>query len=269
VSFNRLLATIQEFVDVGVREVLFSGGEPLLVKGFVSLIEELSGVCAADIYIATNGMLMSREIARRLKRSSVRGIDISLDGHTPELHNAVRLHPAAFSKAVEGIRTCVAEELPLRISGMVTSRNAEHIEDYIEFLVSLGVRQVVLNMILEAAGRARENPQLVVQPRAGERIVQSVFRAKQRFGEQIHIDCRFAQNHSPVAKGCPAGLRLLHITADGEVSPCSWLYKIDKTRFTLGNIKHDSLRECLQRNSQVMQPLVTITQNCPIPHVHP
>lgn len=268
VSFTRMLAIIREFAEVGVREVLFSGGEPFLVSGFVSLIEELSDTCTADIYVATNGTTISKELAKRLKHTSIRSIDISLDGHAPEFHNEVRLHPTAFARTIDGIRACVGEEIPLRVVGMLTPRNSEYIEDYIELLVSLGVRQVVLHSILKAAGRARHNPQLVIWPENIAQIAEKVSHAKRRFGENIQIDCRFAQSQSPVAEGCPAGERLLHITADGDVSPCSWLYKIDKSRFTLGNIKRDSLQDCLTRNSTVMQPLVTITANCPIPYVH-
>ncbi len=51
----------------GVLEVAFGGGEPLMFDGFAELVEELHATTSLGINVTTNGMLLTRELAARLR----------------------------------------------------------------------------------------------------------------------------------------------------------------------------------------------------------
>ena len=53
----------------GIREVRFSGGEPLVNKDTLKMIEWLNENSEVEIGLATNGSLVNEDIAQRLGRT--------------------------------------------------------------------------------------------------------------------------------------------------------------------------------------------------------
>jgi hypothetical protein len=124
----------------------------------------------------------------------------------------------------------------------------------------------VLQTVLPSGGRAVEHPELILGKSGISQVEEQVERAQVRWRGEIEIDFRAGQRGGGAA-GCPAGHHLLNISAEGDVSTCSWLYKISPKRFALGNIKSRSLAECLSRTVDVMEPWIRRTPGCPIPIV--
>jgi MoaA/NifB/PqqE/SkfB family radical SAM enzyme len=122
----------------------------------------------------------------------------------------------------------------------------------------------VLQTVLPSGGRAVEHPDLILPRSQINAVEQQVERARAEWGTRINVDFRAGQS-SGGASGCPAGRHLLNISAEGDVSTCSWLYKISPKVFTLGNIKTDSLSDCVSRAENVMYPWTEQTSGCPIP----
>jgi len=265
VPFDRAVSVVREFPKLNIDQVLFSGGEPLLRKDLPALIQEID--CSATrVHIASNGMPITVGMARKLKNAGIASVAISLDGHNAETHNAVRLHGLAFQKTLDGIRACVAEQVPVRVAGMITPSNIDFIEDFVRLLVSLGVRKTLLSPVVEEAGRARENAHLSLPAQLIPKALEAVDRARRDHGDFIEIDHRLSEQ-TQIIPGCAAGTRFVFISPEGDVGGCSWLFKTDPKRFSLGNIKRESLDMCLGRNESVMKPLISLTSWCPIPYV--
>jgi MoaA/NifB/PqqE/SkfB family radical SAM enzyme len=265
VTSERMIAVAGELADADVRDVLFSGGEPFLRAGFLDVVRAIDPDRTL-VYIASNGTAIDERTVETLRDARVAGIDISLDGHSPDKHQLLRLHPTSYQRAIRGIEACVAGELPLRVTSCVIPETAAHVEDLVALLVGLGVKTLVMQTVLPSGGRAIEHPNLEIDPAAIPYVDEQIDRAQQRWADQISIDLR-AGVSSGGAHGCPAGNNLLNISADGDVSTCSWLYKIAPDRFTLGNIKTRSLHECLAGIDHMMQPWTSLTPGCPIPEV--
>lgn len=83
-SFEEITRLARHFVQLGVRKIRLTGGEPLLRKHLESLIEQLARLRtpdgqALDITLTTNGSLLARK-AQGLKDAGLRRITVSLDG---------------------------------------------------------------------------------------------------------------------------------------------------------------------------------------------
>jgi len=80
---------IEELADAGVVVIAFSGGEPLMRKDF---FEVAAHACRNDIYVAlaTNGPLITPEMAGRIRDAGIEYMEISVDGKDAESHDAVR-----------------------------------------------------------------------------------------------------------------------------------------------------------------------------------
>jgi cyclic pyranopterin phosphate synthase len=82
--FEEIIRIIRCFANMGVRHVRITGGEPLVRKGIVSLIEQISHVEGIDdLAMTTNATLLSK-YARDLKDAGLKRVNISLDTLKPE-----------------------------------------------------------------------------------------------------------------------------------------------------------------------------------------
>lgn len=105
-STEEALGFIQSLADFNVPVLLFSGGEPLIRPDFFTLAEEAARLGIRPT-VSTNGTLIDRPTAQRLKDTGVGYVGISLDG-LEEVHDAFRCQRGAFKKALQGIENCVA-----------------------------------------------------------------------------------------------------------------------------------------------------------------
>lgn len=96
-----LIDNLQEF---RVPVVLFSGGEPLLRKDLFQLLQYAKQRNIRST-ISTNGTLIDKEIASKLKQCGVGYVGISLDG-IGEKHDKFRRTKGSFDGALKGIRSC-------------------------------------------------------------------------------------------------------------------------------------------------------------------
>ncbi len=78
------IATIaRAFVELGVEKIRVTGGEPLVRRGALELIEDLGRLPLKELVLTTNGMRLAR-YAGRLVRAGVRRVNVSLDSLRPD-----------------------------------------------------------------------------------------------------------------------------------------------------------------------------------------
>ncbi len=114
------LALLDDLKTFGVPVVLFSGGEPLMRPDLFELVSHtvVSGMRAV---ISTNGTLITREVALRLKDLGLSYVGISLDGIEPT-HDRFRGKKGSFAAAMAGVRRC--QEVGLKVGLRFTLNRA-------------------------------------------------------------------------------------------------------------------------------------------------
>jgi len=127
---------IDRIAASGIRTFVFSGGEPLLREDLFALIAYAKSK-RFNVFIATNGTLITREVAKLLKAFDV-GVVIGLDGANPETHDAIRGVEGAYDAVIAGIEHCTAEKLYLHVNIVASRLNFDEIERIIDYGDSLG-----------------------------------------------------------------------------------------------------------------------------------
>jgi cyclic pyranopterin phosphate synthase len=102
------LRLIRVFVSLGIRKVRLTGGEPLLRKDIVSLVEQLSGLSTReaeplDLAVTTNGHLLA-EMAVPLARAGLTRVTVSMDAVDPAIFARITRVPGSFEKVLAGVR---------------------------------------------------------------------------------------------------------------------------------------------------------------------
>lgn len=123
-SFEEITRVARLFVDLGVRKIRLSGGEPLLRHGVERLVEQLAGVRDADgrpveLAMTTNGTLLAAR-ARSLKDAGLTRLTVSLDALDDGVFRSISDSGAAVGKVLEGIAAAQAAGLaPLKVNTVV------------------------------------------------------------------------------------------------------------------------------------------------------
>jgi cyclic pyranopterin phosphate synthase len=83
----------QVIVELGIDKIRISGGEPLVRRGVLTLMEEIGKIDGIkDFAITTNGVLLPK-YAQALREAGVRRVNISLDTFDAEKY---RFHYSLF-----------------------------------------------------------------------------------------------------------------------------------------------------------------------------
>ena len=81
-SAQEIVKLAQVFVELGVKKIRLTGGEPLARKEFPEILEQLSAL-PVELTLTTNGVLIHKHL-EVLKKAGVRSINVSLDTLQPE-----------------------------------------------------------------------------------------------------------------------------------------------------------------------------------------
>jgi pyruvate-formate lyase-activating enzyme len=128
----RVQRVAREAVELGVKEIFVTGGEPFLLED----IGEILAVCAAaaPTTVLTNGMLFTGrrvETLKALPRDRI-VLQISLDSATPELHDLHR-GPGTWAHTRNGIERARAQGFRVRLAATVsTDAEAEQFRQFLD-----------------------------------------------------------------------------------------------------------------------------------------
>ena len=106
-----------------------------------------------EIYVLSNGTLITAERARRLADLPVNGVQVSLEG--PEkIHEAIR-GPGSFAASLQGIRTLMEAGVTVSLNATLSRLNADHFRDLVELADSLGVPRLGFSRLVPS-GQGRD-----------------------------------------------------------------------------------------------------------------
>jgi GTP 3',8-cyclase len=96
------------FAGLGIKKIRITGGEPLLRRGVVEFVRELSKLRtldgeALDLAITTNGHLLA-DMAQALKDAGLRRITVSMDAVDADRFRRITRVPNGFDSVLAGIR---------------------------------------------------------------------------------------------------------------------------------------------------------------------
>jgi cyclic pyranopterin phosphate synthase len=139
------LRLIRIFVGLGITKVRLTGGEPLLRRGLVELIEELARMRTLngellELALTTNGHLLDR-LAAPLKAAGLHRVTVSMDAVEAGTFERITRVPGSFAAVLGGIRAAREAGLePLKVNCvLLRGFNDDQIEGFAEFARREGV----------------------------------------------------------------------------------------------------------------------------------
>jgi radical SAM protein with 4Fe4S-binding SPASM domain len=220
--------------SIGIPHVVFTGGEPTLRPDLPELIAhaEQNGQITG---INTNGRrLADRVYVENLVKAGLDHVQITLESHNPEIHDAMVNTHGAWKQTVAGIHNVLETPLYVMTNTTMLTINQSGLKQTLEFLASIGVPTVGLNALIYA-GRGLEVHSGLAEtelPRLLNLAREITDRHHQRLIWYTPTQyCHFDPMQLELGvKGCTAALYNMCIEPNGDVIPCQSYYQ------SLGNI---------------------------------
>lgn len=134
---HKALNIIKQVSQLSLPILVLSGGEPLYRKDIFELAS-YGRECGLRVALATNGTLVSKEVARKIVDSGVKRVSISLDGADAATHDSFRGIPGAFDQAVQGLRNLKELGMSVQINMTIARHNAHQLPAVLENARALG-----------------------------------------------------------------------------------------------------------------------------------
>lgn len=239
--------TYQEGIKLidGIREqgapiLIMTGGEPLLRKDFFELADHAikSGLRAV---LATNGSLVTNELAREIAAVGIPRASVSLDGPTTQDHDLFRGVPGAFESSLNGIESLRAAGVGVQINTTLTRRNRHQLREMVKLAERLGAAAFHV-FLLVPTGRARDMSGEEMGPEEYEQTLLEFYRIGRETRLETKATCapqyyrilrqQAAQEGIDVTqttfglnahtRGCLGGLSFVFVSHTGDVQPCGY-----------------------------------------------
>ncbi|WP_292377436.1 12,18-didecarboxysiroheme deacetylase [Methanosarcina sp. UBA289] len=146
-------ALIDDLASFGSPVILFSGGEPTMRKDLPELAAYAheKGMRAV---ISTNGTLIDRDLAKKLKDVGLSYVGVSLDG-IRETNDKFRGMKGAFDAAIKGLHNCQEEGIKVGLRFTINKQNVRDIPAIFDLLEEEKIPRICFYHLVYA-GRGSE-----------------------------------------------------------------------------------------------------------------
>lgn len=138
-SLEEIARIARIFRELGVEKIRLTGGEPLVRKGIVKLVEDIGGLGLNDLAMTTNGSQLPH-MAHDLRAAGMDRLNISLDSLDAEKFRSIT-RTGDLNKVIKGIDTAVEAGFKgIKLNSVIMkNRNDHEVLDLVEFARSRGI----------------------------------------------------------------------------------------------------------------------------------
>lgn len=231
-----LLKLIKNFSSLGVQEIRFTGGEPLLFNGIYDLIKFATeeGICTS---LGTNGTLITKEVAKKLKESGLKKVVVSIDGNK-KTHDKIR-GKKNYQKAMNGLKYLKQNGINVRVNSVIMKSN---MEDVIKLAKKMSRKKITIFIRrFISSGRGKELENNMLNKKDYDYVRNKL---QKELTKKTYVNGHYLRNDEGVnsriklpfeIRGCKAGQRAITILPNGDINLCGFLAAQNFPK--VGNIK--------------------------------
>jgi len=225
---KKALDIIDQIAAVSSPILVLSGGEPLY-RSDIFQLARYGRDRGLRVALATNGTLVTREIARMVVDSGIKRVSISLDGADAATHDSFRGIPGAFEAALYGFRNLKQVGMSVQINMTIARHNAQQLPQVLELARSIGADALHTFLLVPVGCGVDIADEQMVPPEEYERMLNWFYDRSLEGGIELKATCaphyfrvvrqrRVADRHAAEAAAKTAA-----IAAPGSIGPTDML----------------------------------------------
>ncbi|MHB1347311.1 MAG: radical SAM protein [Candidatus Humimicrobiaceae bacterium] len=221
--------------------IIITGGDPMM-RADVFEIAEYGTKLGLRMVMALCGKPLTDKIVKKIIKSGIQRISISIDGASAESHDAFRRTHGAFEGALQAIETAKRNGLKFQVNTTVTKQNVHELANILNLSIELGAVSFS-PFLLVPTGRGKELKEQVISPEEYERVLNWIYDQHNISPIQFKPTCaphyyRIFQQRKiekgitvttqinpldKMSKGCIGGQSFAFISHIGKIQICGFL----------------------------------------------
>ncbi|MGQ9844105.1 MAG: GTP 3',8-cyclase MoaA [Spirochaetota bacterium] len=145
---EEIVELVDIFVSLGIKKVRFTGGEPLLRKGFFDIVKQVrSNHQNLEICVTTNGVLLEHHI-EAIQECKVNKVNVSCDSLNASTFAKIT-GGGALDKVIQGIKKVTAlEGVECKINAVIIDTTLDELQRLISFAANVHAIRFIERMPL-------------------------------------------------------------------------------------------------------------------------
>jgi len=245
---------LDEMGRAGFKIIILSGGEPLMRADIYELIRYAKSIGLRPV-LGTNGILITEEVAKKLKEAGLGAAGISLDSTDKAIHDKFRQSEGAWDKTIAAMEACRAVGLPFQVHTTVTNWNEKEVTDITDLAVAKGAMAHHI-FFLVPTGRGKDIEDTTLKTEEYEAVITRILDKQKEVPIELKPTCapqfmRIAKERNiPMrfSRGCIAGTGYCVILPNGDLQACPYL------PIKVGNVRETDF-DILWRDSEMFNKL--------------
>ncbi|MBD3110223.1 radical SAM protein [Bacillus sp. AGMB 02131] len=241
-STAQAFRVIDEITDFANPMVILTGGEPLYRPDFFEIAEYASQK-GLSLAMASNGTLITKDIAKKIKEVGIKRVAISFDGPSPEIHDQFRGLSGSFEQALQGAKNVKEQGIQLQFNTTITKHNVDYLEEMIALSNKCNIDALHLFMLVPVGCGVQIVESNMLSSSKYEEVLEWFYSRSREVDFEIRATCAphyyrimrqkakenneriTVQSHgmAAVTKGCLAGTGVCFISHKGDIRPCGYL----------------------------------------------
>jgi GeoRSP system radical SAM/SPASM protein len=252
-ALDELFAVTDLLADKGVVFINFGGGEPLLLDD----LYRITGHAVSrglKVTMNSNGWLLDRETAGKIKQAGFHSVGISIDSPDADDHDRFRNQPGSFVRVLEALEHLKDAGVKTTVSCVINRGNLHNWREMVILCREHGVKILYLHNY-KCSGKGKVNmEELDLTPQQWGEFYTEALAVKDELDDLvISFDdpiMAALPGYSPdgAVKGSTCGKLSLHIGPDGLMTPCGFI------PLSLGHILNDDFDE-IWFNSPILEKM--------------
>ncbi|MDA8241092.1 MAG: GeoRSP system radical SAM/SPASM protein [Nitrospiraceae bacterium] len=241
-GFDMVSAIVEKLAAAKVFSVNFGGGEPLLRRDLTD-IARFAADRGLAVSMNSNGFLIDRDMARRLKEAGFGKVGISIDSPKPEVHDRFRGIQGSHGRARAALGHLKDAGIETSISSVICKINIDDIEGLVGMARATGVSNINFHNF-KCSGLGFTNKDVLdLSPEEWRDFYIKAIALKDTVkGLSISLEDPIIallghKSSDSLVKGSVCGKLSLNIKSNGDITPCGFI------PIVVGNICRDDLIE--------------------------
>lgn len=259
---------VKEFLDrmkaMGIFTYAIGGGEPMVLPFIYDMIEYSKSI-GLGVTMSSNGTLIKKNEAEKLRKVGLEVVQISIDG-IEKTHDNIR-GSGTFGKAIDSVKYLIDAGISVRFGTTLNKENYHEIPQIIQLAKNNSVEVVGFFRYMPSSKRGDgldldKYDMLKIATQLIESDNDSI-KVKNEKGEKFYLTFTptsfftFLLREKDINNAiCTAGRGKFNLQSDGSVTPCSHL------PMSVGNIFNEEPQSVWEKFETVTNEIQVIPQEC-------
>ncbi|MBU3897216.1 MAG: radical SAM protein [Nanoarchaeota archaeon] len=224
--------------QLGFKQISLLGGEPLLREDFFEIARYAAEI-GFVVHICSNGSLITKDNARKIKEAGITQVQMNLDHILPSEHDRIRGFNGSYALLLKAIENLKEVGVPIIIATIAMKCNRTVIPEIFEFARKNADSYRIWDML--PAGTAINNQNEILSFNEYKNLNEELIKLSKDDNIMIRTaDPLISLLDSSIKHGaCPAGEKMMYTSALGDIHYCSMDSKI------FGNMRKQPIENIL------------------------